>query len=153
MDESKRKRTLEKKYKFVTFVLGRMKLSIEHRKKKSRGLRRRSKTKNPEIWELSTLVVKDIPCKCTVTVMWRANGSLANFLWGRNNRGEIGQVQRTLHSWWKKKVAEPISCRQIHLTRDFFSTLLTLCTQSHGGSRCRSVRIHSIHMPFMMFHV
>ena len=49
MRARKRKRTLlEEKYKFVTFVLGRMKLSIEHRKKKSEGLRRRSKIKHPE---------------------------------------------------------------------------------------------------------
>ena len=33
MRARKRNSTLEEKYKFVTFVLGKMKLSIEHRKK------------------------------------------------------------------------------------------------------------------------
>ena len=38
MRARRRKRTLEQKYQFVTFVLGRMKLSIEHRKKKRKGI-------------------------------------------------------------------------------------------------------------------
>ena len=41
--------------------------------------RRRSKTEHPET-PLSPLVVEDLPCSCAVTVMWRANGSMANFL-------------------------------------------------------------------------
>ena len=40
------------------------------------------------------------------TVMLRANGSMDNILW---YRGIIGQVQKTLHSWWKKKIANHIS--------------------------------------------
>ena len=46
-------------------------------------------------------------------------------------------------------------CRQIHFTRDFFSTFLTLCTHHivAQGSSCRSVRIHSICMSSMMSRV
>ena len=33
---------------------------------------------------MSTQVVKGLPYNCAVTVMWRANGSMENFLWCRS---------------------------------------------------------------------
>ena len=82
-------------------------------RKRVKGLGRRSKTRYPETWDpqspLSTLVVKGLPLNSAVTVMWRADGSMANFLWVPKNRGRIGQVQTALHSWWKENVAKPIS--------------------------------------------
>ena len=44
-----------------------------------------------------------------------------------------------VYSRWRSTVTNRV-CRQIHLTRDFFSTLSSLCTHHIGaqGSRCRS---------------
>ena len=48
-----RKSTLEEKYQFVTFVLGRMKLSVG--KKKAKGLGRKSKTRHLKMWDTQIL--------------------------------------------------------------------------------------------------
>ena len=98
------------KCQFSTFVLGRMKLSIEHRKKKSKGIEKKIKDKTP----------RDLgPADTTVhtrsegpTVQWCVDSFVAckrindEFSLGPKYQREIGQVQRTLHSWWKKKVAK-----------------------------------------------
>ena len=47
MRTRKRKSTLTDKYQFVTYVLDRMKLSIEQRKKKSKGIGEKIKDKTP----------------------------------------------------------------------------------------------------------
>ena len=52
----------------------------------------------------------------------------------------------------KQQNVEMPVCRQIHLTRDFLD-IFDLVHTSHCGSRCRSVRIHSICMSSMMSHV
>ena len=58
---------------------------------------------------MTTLAVLGLPYNCAVTVMWRANGSTVNVLVGQKYSGMIRQVQKTLHSWWKEKIAKPIS--------------------------------------------
>ena len=52
-----------------------------------------------------------------------------------------------VYSRWRSTVTDG-GCKQIHLTRDFFSTLSFLCT-SHCGSRCRMTCLHKkmiVHM-------
>ena len=56
---------------------------------------------------LFTLIVRDLPCNYAETVMWHANGW--RIVPGAKYKEEIGQVHKTLHSWWKEKVAKPIS--------------------------------------------
>ena len=78
------KRTLEEKYKFVTFILGRMKLSIEHEKKRSEGIGKKIKDKKTprNLGPADTIVQtrsECLPYSGVVTVMQRANGSMANF--------------------------------------------------------------------------
>ena len=89
-EKRRRKRTLEDKYKFVTLVLSRMKLSVNTERHSVEELRRKSRTKHSETWDpripLSTFETKDLPYNCVVTAMWLANGSMANFLWGRSTK-------------------------------------------------------------------
>ena len=82
MEARKIKHTPEEKYKFVIFVLSKMRLSTEHRKTKNKDKEKRIKEKHQEIWEpkipLFTLEVKDQLYNNAETGMWHASGSMAN---------------------------------------------------------------------------
>ena len=87
----KKKNTPEEKYKFVTFVLSKMKLPTDHRKTKNNDKEKRIKDKTPR--DLGTEdsqfahVVKE-------TVIWHANGSMANFSQGQNTKRQLGRFKR-----------------------------------------------------------
>ena len=85
-----RKSTLEKKYQFVTFVLDRMNLSIEH--KKSKGIGKKVKDKTPrKLGPADTAIHTRIDWP-TVQLCGDSNvlckGSVVNFLWGRSTEEE-----------------------------------------------------------------
>ena len=90
-----------------------MKLSTEHRKKKSEGIEKKIKDKTP----------RDLG-PADATIHTRSEGRTAQlcgdsdvackwinreFSLGPKQREKIGQFQKTLNSWWKRKVAKPIS--------------------------------------------
>ena len=82
VEARKIKHTLEEKYKFVIFVLSKMRLSTEHRKTKNKDEVKSIKEKHQEIWEpkipLFTLEWKDQLYKNAETGMWHASGYMAN---------------------------------------------------------------------------
>ena len=48
-------------------------------------------------------------CSCVETVRLRGSGSTTRKLWDRDTEGEMGHIRKTLYSWWKRKIALPIS--------------------------------------------
>ena len=113
MRARKRKSTLVDKYTFVTFVLVRLKLSIELSKKKSKGIGKKVKDKTlRDLGPADTTVHTRVD---GLSVQLCGNSSVAcKWINGecslrQKYRGRIGQAQMTLHSWWKEKSAKPIS--------------------------------------------
>ena len=103
MEAREKKNTTEE---FVTFVLSRMKLSTEHRKGKSKDVDKKIKDKTPTDFGPEDITVHTRSEGPTVQLgmqmdQWR-------IFFGDEAQGKIGQVQKTLHSWWKRKVAKPI---------------------------------------------
>ena len=41
--------------------------------------------------------------------MWQANGSTVNLPRGKGAKRQLDRFKKTLHSWWKKGIAKPIS--------------------------------------------
>ena len=76
---------------------------------KKRGSRKR----HPGTWvpktSLCTRVKEDLLCNCVETIMLLANGSMENFSRNKLQKRQLGNFQRILHSWWKRRVAAPIS--------------------------------------------
>ena len=72
MRPRRRKSTLEEKHKCVTLVKSRIH-PLSTKRKRVKGLGRRSKTRHPETWDpqipLSTLAVMGLPYNCVVIVM------------------------------------------------------------------------------------
>ena len=100
-------------YKFVTFALDRVKLSTVHRKRKSTEIGKKGKEKIPRYLGPADTTIHTREdgqqYNHVETVMWHVNGPMVNILWEQKYRGRIGQVEKTLHSWWKEKIASPIS--------------------------------------------
>ena len=109
----KKRNTPEEKYKFVTFVLHRMKLHTEHRKTRNKDKEERMKDKTPRDFGTRrhqlTLDVKDLLYNCAETAMRHASGSMVNLLRGRSIKSQLEKIQKTLHSWRKRRVTKPIS--------------------------------------------
>ena len=113
MRERKVKSTLVNKYKFVTFVLDRVTLPTVHRTNKDEGIEKKIKEKTPRGLgpaDTTIQIREDGPAvqvcgDSDVTCQW-INGQ---YSLGQKYRRIIGQVQKTLHSWWGKKFANPIS--------------------------------------------
>ena len=73
-----------------------MKLSIEHRNKKSKSIGKKVKDTTPR--DLgpadTTLAQVDRLYNCVVVVMWRVNGSMVNILWDRSTEDELAKFKR-----------------------------------------------------------
>ena len=107
MFAGKSKTRREDKYKFITYILNKMKLPTEHRKTGKKNEERRLKERHPGTWvpktPLCTRVVRDLRFYCVETARWHANGSKLNLPKGTKYKEIIGKIQRILHSWWKKR--------------------------------------------------
>ena len=90
-----------------------MKLSTVHRKEKSKGIGKKVKEKTqrdlgPADTTIHTRADGPTVQLCgdsEVTRKW-VNGQYSV---GQKDRGRVGQVQKTLRSWWKRKIANPMS--------------------------------------------
>ena len=106
--QERRQNTTAEKYKFVTFVLSKMKLTCRTQKSKSKDTEKKIKDKTPRDLEPADTTVHicsegpTVQLCGTVWDQWRVSS-------GNEVQGKIGQFQKTLHSWWKRKVAKPIS--------------------------------------------
>ena len=111
MKARRRKSTLEEVHKFVTFVLGRMKLSPEHRKDKNKDIEKNIKVKTPRDLRPEDTTVRSeratvqVCCDSNVACKW-IHGA---FSLGTKYRRKIGKVQKTHHSGWTENVVKPIS--------------------------------------------
>ena len=94
----KEENTPEEKYKLVTFVLKKMKLSNEHRKTKKKD---KEKKLDPKIIQFIVQSCGDSNMACK----W-INGEFAQ---GTKYKETTGKIQKTLHPWWKRGIAKPIS--------------------------------------------
>ena len=97
----------EDKYKFITYILNKMKLPTEHRKTGKKDEERRLKRKAP----------RDLGPEDTIvhtrgegpTVLLCGDSKVAckwinvEFAQGTQYKDIIGKIQRILHSWWKKR--------------------------------------------------
>ena len=95
-----RKSTLEEKYKFVTFILNRMKLSTEYRKKKSKEIEKKIKDKTPRDLGPANTTVHTRVDGTTVQLCGDSNVACkwinGEYSLGQKYRRRIGQVQKTL---------------------------------------------------------
>ena len=90
-----------------------MKLSTAHRKEKSKGIGKKVKEKTqrdlgPADTTIHTRADGPTVQLCgdsEVTRKW-VNGQYSV---GQKDRGRVGQVQKTLRSWWIRKIANPMS--------------------------------------------
>ena len=107
MEARKKKNTMEAEYKFVTFVLNKMKLPTEHRKCENKNMEEDIKDKTPRY-----LGPEDITVHTRSegsTVQQRGDSNVACkwingvFSFATKYKEKIGQIQKTLHSWWKKE--------------------------------------------------
>ena len=53
--------------------------------------------------------MKDLIYNYADIAMWHASGSMAEFTQKTKYKESIGKIQKTLYSWWKRRVAKPIS--------------------------------------------
>ena len=111
MREGKVKSTLADLYKFVTFALDRVKLSTAQ-KKKSNGIGKKEKEKIPRDLGLADTTIHTRADGPTVQLCGDSNVA-CTWINGQysleQTEAEFGRVQKTLHPWWKEKIANPIS--------------------------------------------
>ena len=101
------------KYKFITYILDKMKLPTEHRKIEKKDGDKKFQKKTPRDLGHGANIVhtrEDGPTvqlcgDSNVACKW-INGEIAQ---GTKYKDTIGKIQRILHSWWKRGAATPIS--------------------------------------------
>ena len=110
------KNTSEEKRKFVTFVLSQMKLSTEHRKTKNKDKEKRIKEKTPRVLGPEDTTVhtrSEGPtvqlCGDSKVACERVNDEISQGTMYKETIGTVQKKNKNLHSWWKRKVAKPIS--------------------------------------------
>ena len=118
----KKQNSPEEKYKFITYILNKMKFPKEHRKTEKRKQKRKMekrglRKRHPEIWVLETPLCTRV--KGGLTVQLCGDGNVAckwingEYAQGTKDKETLGKIQRILHSWWKRAVAKPdLSHRQ-----------------------------------------
>ena len=101
----------EDKYKFITYILNNMKLSTEQRKTENNDKEKRFKKNTPRDLgpeDITVLMRDEGPteqlCGDRIVACKWINGEFAQ---GTTYKETIGKIQRTLHSWWKRRVAAP----------------------------------------------
>ena len=86
-------------YKFITYILNKMKLPTEHRKREKKMETRSSRKRHSEIWVEGTTrftrVKTDLQCNCVETVMWLATGSRENFAEEQSARIPLDKIRES----------------------------------------------------------
>ena len=110
---ARKKNTPEEKYMFVTFILNKMKLSTEHRKTKKKDKEKRLKEKTPRNMGPKHNSIHTRSEGPTVQLCGESNVARkwinSEFGQGIKYKETSGKIQKTMYSWWKRRIANPIS--------------------------------------------
>ena len=148
MTARKQQNSPEDRYKFLTYILNKMKLPTEHRKTgKKDEKKKRFKKKTPRDLGPEDITVHTREGGPAVQLCGDSNVACT---WTMENLPKepstktIGKIQRILHSWWKRGAATPISNITTSLntsTENITRKQITGPTWSHReGGNLRSTR-------------
>ena len=109
----KKPKSPEEKYKFIAYILNEMMLPAEHRQTENKVQEKKFKKKTPKDLGPKDTTVHTRERGCTVQLCGDNNVACkwinGEFAKRTEHTETIGNIQRLLHSWWKKGVAKPIS--------------------------------------------
>ena len=82
--------------------------------------------------------------------MWLKNGPMDTSRWRKKYKDKIGQIQKTLHSWWKRKIAYPVGEFDDYMKHIFrehnqeADHLANLGTEGQQRSQLKRLRWHAV---------
>ena len=109
MIERREQTSPKDKYKLITYILNKMKLTTEHKKTEEKDGEKRFKKKTPRDLGPGDTTVHTREGGPTVQLCGDSNVACkwinGEFAQGTKYKEIIGKIQRILHSWWKRGAA------------------------------------------------